>query len=327
MRRAIMLLPVLMLASAVLLRTDVQAAPPADPGRSEHERVVRYWTPDRVTGARPRDFDRPLAPQAKPGGGGGGGGGSTTAVKGATWTGGGLVKLTTGRVLFTLSGVDYVCSGSVVSDGSTAGATSLILTAGHCVYDDAADVFATNWMFVPDYGTARTFNCDAASFGCWTAQSLVTTSAWQSGDFNEDYAFAVVGPGGKTGQSNQLDATVGAQEISFLLSHPREVFAFGYPVAKRYTGQTLIYCSGTTVADTFGGSTDYGLACDMTGGSSGGPWLANFDRATGRGTLTSVNSFKYYALSQYMFGPYFDAYGQKTYAAALAATGNTLVTP
>lgn len=29
----------------------------------------------------------------------------------------------------------------------------------------------------------------------------------------------------------------------------------------------------------------------MEGGSSGGPWLAGFDRTSGRGTLVSVNSF------------------------------------
>ena len=326
MHRRIVLLPVMVvMASVLLLRTDVQAAPPVDPARAEHERIVRYWTPDRADRARPRDLDRAPAQQARPGGGGGGGGGTSTAVTGAAWTGGGLVKVTTGKVLFTLSGIDYVCSGSVVADARTD--ASLVLTAGHCAYDDAGDVFASNWMFVPDYESGRTFNCAAARFGCWTAQALVTTSAWRDSDFNEDYAFAVVGAGGKSGEALQLDAVVGSQPISFSLAYPREVFAFGYPAAKKYSGQTLVYCSGMTVADTFGGSTDYGLACDMTGGSSGGPWFANFNRSTGTGTLTSVNSFKYNGLAKYMFGPYFDAYGQKTYQAALGATGDTLVAP
>lgn len=40
-----------------------------------------------------------------------------------------------------------------------------------------------------------------------------------------------------------------------------------------------------------------------------------------------MNSFKYYGLSKYMFGPYFDAYGEKTYQQALSATANVLVTP
>ena len=180
-------------------------------------------------------------------------------------------------------------------------------------------------MFVPDYETGKTFACDSTRFGCWTAQALITTTAWRDGDFNEDYAFAVLGAGGRTGQALQLDTTVGTQAISFVLPQPRAIFAFGYPAARPYNGQRLAYCSGATIADTYGGSTDYGLACNMTGGSSGGPWFADFNAAAGVGTLTSVNSFKYRGLSSYMWGPYFDAYGQQTYNTALAAAANTLV--
>ena len=38
-------------------------------------------------------------------------------VTGASWTGGGKMLTTTGRVLFHLSSGDYICSGSVVDDG------------------------------------------------------------------------------------------------------------------------------------------------------------------------------------------------------------------
>jgi hypothetical protein len=43
--------------------------------------------------------------------------------------------------------------------------------------------------------------------------------------------------------------------------------------------------------------------------------------------LNSVNSFKYTAgkFAKYMFGPYFDAYTQRTYNAAQSASSNTLV--
>jgi len=65
----------------------------------------------------------------------------------------------------------------------------------------------------------------------------------------------------------------------------------------------------------------------MTGGSSGGPWFLDFSESTGAGTLASVNSFKYTSgpFSNYMFGPSFGAYAQRTYDAALGATGNTTV--
>jgi hypothetical protein len=282
---------------------------------------------------------KPLPQKGKPGGGGGGGG-SVTTVTGAAWTGAGKVKLTTGKVLFTMAGVDYVCSGSVASD--TGASTSLVLTAGHCVYDESGSGFATNWMFVPNYedggsivtnpnGT-HSFTCDTTQFGCWTATALVTTTAWANGGgslagFNNDYAFAVVGTGGKTGQNVQLDAAVGSNPVAFNQSHPAQVYSFGYPQASPYNGQKLIYCAGQDIPDSWGGTSDYGLDCNMTGGSSGGPWFVGFNASAGTGSLNSVNSFKYTSgrFTRYMWGPYFGAYTQKTYNAAQTASGNTLV--
>ncbi|HVR13457.1 MAG TPA: hypothetical protein VMS41_06735, partial [Gaiellaceae bacterium] len=185
------------------------AAPGAKPDRGA---VVAYWTPERVAHAVPREVSPKglHVPQAgkPPGPGGGGGSGTTGGTTGAAWTGSGKVKLTTGKVLFTMAGVDYVCSGSVALDASSS--TSLVLTAGHCVYDETNRAFATNWMFVPDYedggsivtntNGSHSFTCDTTPYGCWTAAALVTTTAWANGGaslagFNNDYAFAVVGPG------------------------------------------------------------------------------------------------------------------------------------
>lgn len=327
------------------------AAPPQSPGKRDRATVIAYWTAERVARAVPREVSPDRLPSfatpretGKPSGtpGGGGGGGSSTTVTGAAWTGGGKVKATTGKVLFTMAGVDYVCSGSVAQDASTA--TSLILTAGHCVFDETGAAFATNWMFVPDYEDggsivtnpdgSHSFSCDTVPYGCWTASALVTTTAWASGGgslvgFNHDYAFAVVGPGGKPGESKQLDATVGDNAIAFNVSHPTQVYSFGYPAASPYDGQKLIYCAGQDVPDTWGGTTDFGLNCNMTGGSSGGPWFVSFGSAGSAGALNSVNSFKYTAgkLSKHMFGPYFGDYAQKTYTAAKTATGDITVAP
>ena len=321
------------------------AAPPPAPGKRDRGTVIAYWTADRVARAVPREVspDRlssSATPQAgRPGGGGGGGG---TTVAGAAWTGGGKVKATTGKVLFTMGGVDYVCSGAVAEDASST--TSLILTAGHCVYDEANGAFATNWLFVPDYEDggaiitnpdgSHSFSCATVPYGCWTASALVTTTAWANGGgslagFNNDYAFAVVGPGGKPGESTQLDAAVGDNAIAFNVGHPTRVYSFGYPQASPYNGQKLIHCAGQDVADTWGGTTDFGLNCNMTGGSSGGPWFVNFDSTSGTGSLNSVNSFKYTAgkLSKHMFGPYFGSYALKTYNAAKAATSDLTVAP
>lgn len=331
----------------LVLAAGGSAAPPQAPGKRDRGAVIAYWTPERVARAVPREVspDRlpsSVAPQkGKPPPGGGGGGGSTsTTVTGAAWTGGGKVKATTGKVLFTMAGVDYVCSGSVAQDTSTT--TSLILTAGHCAYDETGGAFATNWMFVPDYEDggaivtnpdgSHSFSCETVRYGCWTATALVTTTAWANGGgslagFNNDYAFAVVGLGGKSGQSNQLDAVVGYNALAFNVSHPTQVYSFGYPHASPYDGQKLIYCAGKDIADTWGGTTDFGLNCNMTGGSSGGPWFVNFESNGDTGSLNSVNSFKYTygRFTKYMYGPYFGAYALKTYTEAQAASADRTV--
>ncbi|HZC27528.1 MAG TPA: hypothetical protein VE287_10930, partial [Actinopolymorphaceae bacterium] len=66
------------------------------------------------------------------------------------------------------------------------------------------------------------------------------------------------------------------------------------------------------------GSNDQGLACDMNGGSSGGPWFLSFDEGTGAGVQDSVNSFSYIFLPAVMFGPYFGTQVQALYKAAAA---------
>jgi V8-like Glu-specific endopeptidase len=331
----------LLAVSAALILVAVAAPVSADPPDgvpSEHERIVGYWTAQRIRSAIPRDYvvdpaTGKVVPQ-RPGGGGGGGGkpggggGGGTAVTGASWNGGGLVKVTTGKVLFTMAGGNYVCSGSVVTD--TSSLTSLVLTAGHCVYDEGAGAFATNWAFYPDFDSTPTFDCATATHGCWTATALVTTSAWaSSGDFSHDIGFAVIGAGGVGTTGGQLDTTVGAQAIAFNRTHPAAVHAFGYPHASPYNGTDLVYCRGTDFDDALQpGSFTWGLKCNMTGGSSGGPWFVDFNATSGVGTLNSVNSYKYTFDKNTMYGPYFGSWEQKTYnaAAALALAENTTVT-
>src|SRR5688572_29064924 len=110
-------LPVL-LTAAMLLVTIVAPVQAREPQQTRHEQIVAYWTPARVANAIPRDFvfdeARGFVPRARPGGGGGGG--TTT---GSSWNNGGAIKEGSGKVLFTMAGNDYVCSGSVATDNAT----------------------------------------------------------------------------------------------------------------------------------------------------------------------------------------------------------------
>src|SRR5690606_9359460 len=105
-----------------------------------------------------------------------------------------------------------------------------------------------------------------------------------------------------------------------------EMFAFGYPAAGRYDGNDLTYCAGRTESDPFRHDGTYRLACTMSDGSSGGPWLSSFARDGDSGRISSVNSYGY-AGSRSMFGPKFGDATAETLAVASDATvtANTIV--
>jgi V8-like Glu-specific endopeptidase len=321
-RRSFAVIASAALLGLVALAGPAQAKTPTPPGAAvaaEHQRIVGYWTPARQAHAIPREVPGPQPtrkPPGTPGGGPGGGGGGdgssgTSTVTGATWTGGGAVVKTTGKVFLTLGTTDYVCSGSAVSSGSA----SVVVTAGHCVHDLSLH-WATNWMFVPAYSGNGN-----APYGAWTATTLFTTAGWfDSENFTDDAGFAVV-----TGDSS-LDGALGTlPSISFssgaTSSDPH--YAFGYPAAKKYKGNTLAYCRGPIQLGAYDADQTLSMSCDMTGGSSGGPWFENWNDTAQTGTIMSLNSYGYLSLAKVMFGPVFDGPEQTAYN---AATNTTCVT-
>ncbi len=281
-------------------RTAAAASPAAQ------KQVRQYWTKARMRHAVPKTVAptgqasqvetgaptvvRGKPPKPQPNGG----------FLGGPWTGGGNVVKTTGKVFFTEAGSNYVCSGSAVTSANQ----SLVTTAGHCV-NEGPGAFVTNFAFVPAYDHG------ARPYGTFAATQLFTTSQWQTaGDFDYDVGMAKVG----TVNSKTLTATVGSQGIGFNQPRGQFLYSFGYPQAAPYDGTTLDYCSGTVTNDTTGGSNDMRLACNMTGGSSGGPWFQGFNGSTG--TQVSVNSFGYRGEKNAMYGPYFGSVIQTLYTTA-----------
>jgi V8-like Glu-specific endopeptidase len=318
---ALTLVPI---AAAPVLARDQQSA--------ERARILSYWTRDRIANAKPRDFVRnpdgsfsraKPQPQAKPGGGGSG-----TNVLGASWTGGGAVLKLSGKVLFTLNSGDYICSGTLISD--TASDRSIVITAGHCSYDAADGGFARNWTFYPEFDTNATYTCSQSKWGCWIATALVVHNGFaQAGGFNTqattyDWSFAVLKNGGF---SNSLAETALGGTMAKSFSAPAvgsQTYNFGYPAAGKYHGYDLTYCADQIFNDPMNSNLTFGVDCDMTGGSSGGPWLGSFNTSTGAGTVDSVNSYGYNGVKK-EYGPKFNSNTSATFSAALTAGGNTLV--
>lgn len=296
------------LVAATLGGTAAGAAQPAGAGAAaEHRRIVEFWTPERRATAVPRDLV--LTPNGKPSKPGGGGGG-TGPITGATWTGGGSVRVTTGKVFFTLGASRYTCSASAVD--SPAG--NLVLTAGHCVHDGDGGAFATNWIFYPGWNGAP-----SPTLGEWTATDLFTTAGWATGStsFDDDAGFAVVvGAEGQGTLASVLEAGGGEVPGIAFESTPTTYYAFGYPASKKYRGDTLTYCAGP-VTPRYDGHETLALACDMTGGSSGGPWFQSFTNdTTTPNVINSLNSYGYITVRNTMFGPIFGTAENNTYTAA-----------
>ena len=325
--------PAALAALLVALSLLAVAGPAAARGpQSEHDRIVAHWTPERMKAALPRDFVREASgrfvPKAKPGGGGSG------AVLGASWTQGGAILQRSGKVYFQMGGSGWVCSGTVVTD--TRSTKSLVLTAGHCAIDETNQEFATNWLFMPDFDGAPTFTCGSTVYGCWTAEALVVQAGFAyAGSFNDqavkhDFAFAVVGDGGKGGSvSPRLETAVGGsfplvynlQNQTPAVVRGQTLDAFGYPAAGRYKGKDLTYCAGAITEDSLVANATWGMACNMTGGSSGGPWLTGVNGQTGdtsASKLGSLNSYGYSG-SAVMYGPKFNSDTKAVYDAANSA--------
>ncbi|WP_371780132.1 trypsin-like serine peptidase [Streptosporangium subroseum] len=227
---------------------------------------------------------------------------SAARISGARWNAGGSVARTTGRVFLTLGGTDFVCSASSVKGANR----DLVVTAGHCV-KDGTGAWADNWIFVPGYDAGR------QPYGQFTARRMFVAGSWsRSADDSHDVGMVAVSPRNGT----HLGDAVGGQDITFGAPRGRQTYGFGFPADSPYNGEHLVYCAGSLRDDPNDQTNDQGLRCDMTAGSSGGPWLSGFDPATGRGTLTSVSSFKYSDDRRTMYGPYFGESAKQLYATA-----------
>jgi hypothetical protein len=240
---------------------------------------------------------------------GGGGGGGT--VPNAEWTSGGVVQNAAGRIYFEMPSNaqrtqwgGYVCSGTAVTDGTTN--RSIILTAAHCVYDDANKAFARNVLFIPNQaatsaaGTDRV--CSNDPLGCWTPNFGVVDTNWTSRTFPNnvhwDYAFYVVKDtgahqSGYNGGGEALDATVTPMSISFATPATTPTTGSGtHALGYSYdVDPNFMYC--TEPMENLNADNWWLGHCDLSGGSSGGPWVQPMNTSQGNGPVISVNSWGY----------------------------------
>jgi hypothetical protein len=252
-------------------------------------------------------------------------------IQNAQWTAGGAVQTAAGRIYFEMPGNSkrkgpwsgYVCSGTVVNDSDTtetSNGRAIIITAAHCAYDDVNKAFARNVLFIPNQaatsGTRTDSDCSNDIMGCWAPHFAVVDTDWSNRTFPNnipwDYAYYVVNDNDSNAHQGPgiagLQAAAGGLPLSFAtpFSHGNgddTTHALGYSYSD---DPNFMYCAQnmTTVDYKVGETENWWLSqCDLSGGSSGGPWLQPVN--DGNGPIISVNSWGYTTGSG-MAGPFLD---------------------
>ncbi|WP_405828581.1 MULTISPECIES: trypsin-like serine peptidase [unclassified Streptomyces] len=167
-----------------------------------------------------------------------------------------LPDATTDRVgaLFA-DGLDggHFCTASVVHSDDR----DVIATAAHCLESPYTTVFA------PGYRDGE------APYGLWKLTGVYLAAGWTEGqDPDDDIAFATVAPvdGGRNGSVEDL---VGGFPVAAEQPDDAAVTVIGYP----RTLETPLRCANST--ELFS-ETQRRIGCpDLSGGTSGSPWLVD----------------------------------------------------
>jgi V8-like Glu-specific endopeptidase len=293
--RTLLALVAIALVTVMSWAESAAAYPVAHVNPEPREKVVRYWTPERMRQALPAGHDsrpHPAAKPSKPGKPGGKSAGSSREVPQP-------YPSAYGKVFFTSdSGVNYVCSGAAVGGANQ----SVVWTAGHCV-NEGPGAFYENFLFVPAYRDG------SAPYGKFAGSTLLTTSSWEaSGEWGVDVGAAVVGV---NGDGETLSEAVEVSPLVFGAPRNQAYAIYGYPAAKKFSGQRMRVCETSWLMDDSSATpATMGATCDMTGGSSGGPWV------TSTGAVASVVSYGYRSLRNVLFGPHLESEAQSLYSAA-----------
>ena len=176
---------------------------------------------------------------------------------------------TVGALFYTKGHSNHFCTASVID--STVG--SLIITAAHCVYSSKG--YSQNLEFIPGYEGG------SESYGVWPVTQITVAKGWRQGQNPDlDVAFlSVVPPPNTVGPIEQV---TGALHVAFALSDAQRITVIGY----NDTDQRPVMC----VTTSFKFRTDQ-MEFYCRGfwyGTSGGPWIVDYDAGNGTGTVYGV---------------------------------------
>ena len=172
---------------------------------------------------------------------------------------------------------------------------SVIVTAAHCIqrFGGGSSIYS-NFQFRPGhYGETGATANQIAPYGTWSWVALVRPASWANGtDIGSgaarDNDLAVIALG-KVGGQFVGDRTgylgYGWNNYSFVTSsktgnlRTAAISTLGYP-GLMDLGRIMQRTDGPTYTTTVGGAGQLWQGSNLTGGSSGGPWVVNFRSVT-----------------------------------------------
>jgi V8-like Glu-specific endopeptidase len=241
------------LCVAVIAGSVALAAGCVSPGQP-HGGAVGFWTRDRLLDARPfRSAGQSLVP-------------SPTRSANAHHA---VLSPRVGAIFSRDGSATHFCTASVV----TSPGKDLLITAAHCLNSGSGSGYRQDIVFIPDYRNGW------APFGVWTPERLLVAPQWsKESDPSLDVGFVVLDPH----DGLNIQQVLGGNQLGVDTGYQQLVRVTGYPAS----GNAPVTCINWTAKQS---ASQLRFDCaGYTSGTSGSPWVTDFDSRTRTGTIVGV---------------------------------------
>ncbi|GAU66759.1 hypothetical protein SSP35_03_04070 [Streptomyces sp. NBRC 110611] len=164
---------------------------------------------------------------------------------------------------------DHFCTASVVQSPGR----NMLITAAHCAYDAEAGSTMKDLVFAPD------FRDGDEPTGLWKVRKVIVDDRWAaSQDEDLDFAFLIL----DKNDGKEIQDVLGGNTLGIHRGFDNYVKITGYPTSRN----TPISCQNRT--EKYSGTQMRVQCTDFEGGTSGSPWLADYDPKSHTGTVIGV---------------------------------------
>jgi V8-like Glu-specific endopeptidase len=223
--------------------------------------ALSYWTPSRLLAARAEQ----RYPLGKPA--------NSHPVRCVPGSAGCLpagLAVRVGAIFYHDAAGGHYCTASVVASPGR----DLLITAAHCINSGKyGGGYRQGIVFIPDYRDGQ------APFGIWTPARMLVAPQWiSSSDPNLDVGFVVL----NTRDGENIQQVLRADRLGIDFGYRNLVQVTGYPGS----GGAPVTCVNQTSRQS---ATQLRFDCGgYTDGTSGSPWVTNFNARTASGVIVGV---------------------------------------